>query len=55
MENLSTFVDPYGFEDPLDEDFYEDMWYEHARRNTELFRMIFSTQPNNKVPSWKRV
>ncbi|CUM56245.1 unnamed protein product [Debaryomyces tyrocola] len=53
IENFSTFVDPYGFEDPLDEDFYEDMWYEHARRNTELFRMIFHTQPDDAVSSWK--
>ncbi|CUM52126.1 uncharacterized protein AC631_03520 [Debaryomyces fabryi] len=53
IENFSTFVDPYGFEDPLDEEFYEDLWYEHARRNTELFRMIFHTQPDNAVSSWK--
>lgn len=53
IENFSTYVDPYGFEDPLDEDFYEDIWYENARRNTEIFRMIFHTQPDNAVVSWK--
>lgn len=53
IDNFSTFVDPYSFEDPLDEEFYEDMWYEHARRNTEIFRMIFHTQPDNEVASWK--
>lgn len=52
-DNFSTFVDPYGFEDPLVDDFYEDLWYEHARRNTEIYRMIFHTQPDDCVPTWK--
>lgn len=52
-DNFSTFVDPYGFEDPLDDEFYEDLWFEHARRNTEIYRMIFHTQPDDFVPTWK--
>ncbi len=52
-EDFSTFVDPYGFEDPLDDEFYEDLWYEHAKRNTEIYRMVFHTQPDNYVATWK--
>ncbi|CAK7903236.1 phospholipase D1 [[Candida] anglica] len=52
-DNFSTFVDPYGFEDPLDDEFYEDLWFEHARRNTEIYRMIFHTQPDDYVSTWK--
>jgi phospholipase D1/2 len=47
------FVDPYGFEDPLDFEFYDDIWFENARRNTDIFRMIFHTQPDDTVLSWK--
>ena len=53
IEKFTTFVDPYGFLDPLDVEFYEDIWYEHARRNTEIFRMVFHPQPDNRVTSWK--
>ncbi|CAH6719242.1 phospholipase D1 [[Candida] jaroonii] len=53
IDNFNNFVDPYCFEDPLDEDFYEDLWFEHARRNTEIFRMIFHTQPDDTVTSWR--
>ncbi|CUM62569.1 uncharacterized protein PRCAT00000121001 [Priceomyces carsonii] len=53
IKSSSLFVDPYCFEDPLDEEFYEDLWYENARKNTELFRIVFHTQPDNNVQSWK--
>lgn len=53
IQKFTTFVDPYGFEDPLDVEFYEDVWYEHARRNTEIFRMVFHPQPDDNVLSWK--
>lgn len=52
-ENIFKFIDPYGFEDPLDPDFYEDIWYENARRNTEIFRRVFHVQPDDEVISWK--
>lgn len=53
VEGFNKFIDPYGFEDPLDPDFYEDIWYDNARRNTEIFRMIFHSQPDDQVLSWK--
>lgn len=53
VDNISAFIDPYGFEDPLDPDFYEDIWFENARRNTEIFRLVFHCQPDDDVISWK--
>lgn len=53
MENTPGFIDPYGFEDPLDPDFYEDVWFDNARRNTEIFRRVFHCQPDDEVISWK--
>ncbi|KAK6455580.1 phospholipase D [Scheffersomyces xylosifermentans] len=49
---FTKFVDPYGFEDPLDDEFYEDIWYDTARRNTEIYRMVFHTQPDDLVLNW---
>lgn len=53
MESSSKFVDPYGFEDPLDPDFYEDIWFETARKNTDLYRLVFHCQPDDFVSNWK--
>lgn len=53
VDSFAKFIDPYSFDDPLDPDFYEDIWFENARRNTDIFRMIFHCQPDDAVPSWK--
>lgn len=53
VQQFNKFIDPYGFEDPMDLEFYEDIWYDNARRNTEIFRLIFHTQPDDTVLSWK--
>ncbi|SCU82768.1 LANO_0B07470g1_1 [Lachancea nothofagi CBS 11611] len=47
------FVDPYAFEDPLCDAFYEDMWFAVALRNTMLFRLVFHCQPDNSVQTWR--
>ena len=47
------FIDPYSFEDPLSDSFYEDIWFSVALRNTLLFRMIFHCQPDNAVQTWR--
>ncbi|KAG7663028.1 SPO14 [[Candida] subhashii] len=49
---LSSFVDPYVFEDPIDGEFYECLWNEIARRNTEIYRRVFHTQPDDMVSRW---
>ncbi|KAI5968318.1 SPO14 [Candida margitis] len=48
----NSFIDPYGFEDPLNPEFYELLWYEIARKNTDIFRMIFHCQPDDAVARW---
>lgn len=53
VEQFNKYIDPYGFEDPLDAEFYEDIWFDNARRNTEIFRLIFHTQPDDTVLTWK--
>lgn len=53
VDNSSRFIDPYGFQDPLDPDFYEDIWFENARKNTDLYRLVFHCQPDDFVTNWK--
>lgn len=53
VDSFVKFIDPYKFEDPLIEEFSEDSWFENARRNTEIFRLIFHSQPDDLVQSWK--
>ncbi|TID12980.1 hypothetical protein CANINC_005079 [Pichia inconspicua] len=48
-----SFIDPYGFEDPLDIDFYEGTWMTYAIRNTVLFQMVFHVQPDDTVQTWR--
>ncbi|CAI5756948.1 unnamed protein product [Candida verbasci] len=49
---VSSFIDPYEFEDPVNPIFYEFLWNEFARRNTEIFRMVFHCQPDDNVGRW---
>lgn len=46
-------VDPFKFEDPLDDSFYYDTWLKIAERNTLLFREVFRCQPDDEVTTWK--
>lgn len=48
-----NFIDPYAFEDPLTDFFYEDMWFSVALRNTLLFRLVFHCQPDNSIQTWR--
>ncbi|SCV01872.1 LAME_0G19064g1_1 [Lachancea meyersii CBS 8951] len=47
------FIDPYAFEDPVCDSFYEDLWFAVALRNTMLFRLVFHCQPDNSVQTWR--
>lgn len=53
MSDRCKFIDPYAFDDPLAVEFYDDMFYETARRNSELYRLVFHCQPDNTVLTWK--
>lgn len=49
---FNKLIDPYCFQDPLSESFYEDVWFENAYRNTLLFREVFHCQPDDTVVTW---
>lgn len=46
-------VDPYGFADPLCDEFYVHVWCELAISNTDIFREVFRCQPDDQVKTWK--
>ena len=48
----ASFVDPYSFEDPLSDDFFQDLWFSIAIRNTLIFRLVFHCQPDSSVQTW---
>ncbi|AMD19361.1 HBR460Cp [Eremothecium sinecaudum] len=52
LSNLN-FMDPYAFEDPINDSFIEDMWFSVALRNTLIYRMVFHCQPDNSVQTWR--
>ena len=45
-------IDPNGLADPLDPDFYEDVWIRVAARNTEIFRKVFRCTPDDRCLTW---
>lgn len=48
-----NFVDPYSFSDPVCPDFFEDIWFCTAVKNTTIFRMVFHCQPDDSVTTWR--
>ncbi|KAI9626975.1 hypothetical protein H4Q26_017608 [Puccinia striiformis f. sp. tritici PST-130] len=46
-------VDPHGFEDPIDDKFYDSVWTAIASRNTQIFRTVFKCLPDDKVTTWQ--
>ncbi|KZT64620.1 phospholipase D [Daedalea quercina L-15889] len=47
-------VDPDGFEDPVCDDFWKNVWLACAVHNTEIFRKVFHTVPDDLVTTWKQ-
>lgn len=45
--------DANSFEDPLCDDFWEDIWVAGAVHNTEIFRRVFRVVPDDLVTTWK--
>lgn len=45
-------VDPWAFNDPISEKFYEDLWFQISDRNTAIFRRVFRCQPDDEVETW---
>ncbi|XBW37662.1 hypothetical protein QEN19_003243 [Hanseniaspora menglaensis] len=48
----ASFVDPYSFKDPLCDDFFQDLWFSIAIRNTLIFRLVFHCHPDSSVQTW---
>ncbi|PKI85217.1 phospholipase D [Malassezia vespertilionis] len=45
-------VDPDAFIDPLDPEFYEDVWLNIADYNTYAFRCVFHCVPDDDIKTW---
>ncbi|KAK0564052.1 Phospholipase D1 [Tilletia horrida] len=45
-------IDPAIFEDPLADEFYQDVWLASALKNTEIYRMVFKSVPDDTVTTW---
>lgn len=52
--DLPKAIDPWAFEDPLNETFFYDFWQRIAQRNTSLYRQVFRCQPDDEVQTWKQ-
>ncbi|KAF9777640.1 phospholipase D [Thelephora terrestris] len=47
-------VDPHGFEDPISDEFWEQVWVACAVHNTEIYRKVFHAVPDDLVTTWKQ-
>lgn len=47
-------IDPHGFEDPVVDSFWKDIWVATAVHNTEIFRKVFHAIPDDLVTTWKQ-
>ncbi|KIJ64492.1 hypothetical protein HYDPIDRAFT_90375 [Hydnomerulius pinastri MD-312] len=47
-------VDPEGFEDPICDEFWKNVWVACAVHNTEIYRKVFHAIPDDLVTTWKQ-
>ncbi|CCL98408.1 uncharacterized protein FIBRA_00405 [Fibroporia radiculosa] len=47
-------VDPQGFEDPVCDGFWKNVWLSCAVHNTEIYRRVFHAIPDDLVTTWKQ-
>lgn len=47
-------IDPEGFEDPISDAFWKNMWVAGAVHNTEIYRKVFHAIPDDQVTTWKQ-
>jgi phospholipase D1/2 len=40
-------VDPHGFDDPICDEFWRDVWISAAVHNTEIYRQVFHAVPDD--------
>lgn len=46
-------VDPEGFEDPISDAFWKNVWIACATYNTEIYRKVFHAIPDDHITTWK--
>ncbi|KAG6337311.1 hypothetical protein ID866_1773 [Astraeus odoratus] len=47
-------VDPHGFEDPICDEFWKNVWVACAAHNTEIYRKVFHAVPDDTITTWKQ-
>jgi len=47
-------IDPNGFEDPICDEFWKNVWLASAVHNTEIYRKVFHAVPDDLVTTWKQ-
>ncbi|KAJ7459722.1 phospholipase D [Mycena latifolia] len=47
-------VDANGFEDPICDEFWKNVWVASATHNTEIYRKVFHAIPDDLVTTWKQ-
>jgi phospholipase D1/2 len=47
-------VDPEGFEDPISDAFWENVWKACATHNTDIYRKVFHAVPDDHIATWKQ-
>ncbi|KZP31489.1 phospholipase D [Athelia psychrophila] len=47
-------IDPDGFEDPICDEFWKNVWVAAAVHNTEIYRKVFHAVPDDLVTTWKQ-
>ncbi|KAG2151353.1 phospholipase D [Suillus clintonianus] len=47
-------VDPEGFEDPISDAFWKNVWKACAVHNTEIYRKVFHAVPDDLITTWKQ-
>ncbi|CAE6425545.1 unnamed protein product [Rhizoctonia solani] len=47
-------IDPHGFQDPVCDEFFKDVWAATAVHNTEIYRKVFHCTPDDLVTTWKQ-
>ncbi|KAG6376934.1 hypothetical protein JVT61DRAFT_967 [Boletus reticuloceps] len=50
----APYIDPDCFEDPISDEFWEDVWVMCAEHNTEIYRKVFHAIPDDTVTTWKQ-
>lgn len=50
----APIIDPHGFDDPISDHFFKDVWIAAAVHNTEIYRQVFHAVPDDLITTWKQ-